>query len=258
MYKVLVLYICTGKYDVFWKGFYDSSEKFFLKNCQKDYFVFTDAERIYQEESDNVHKIYQENLGWPGNTLFRYKIFLTHKDILLKYDYIFFINANMEFKSVVDESILPESGLIVVQHPGYYNAERSKLPYDRNPQSMAYISKNEGKVYVCGGFNGGTSEAFLMMTETINNNTDKDFSRDIVAKWHDESHINKYILNHPYHLLSPSYAYPEDSRLPFKCIVMIRDKEKYGGHAFLRNVKESKLNVVARKGKRLLRLLMGG
>lgn len=31
MNKVAVLYICTGKYDVFWKDFYISYEKYF---CQ--------------------------------------------------------------------------------------------------------------------------------------------------------------------------------------------------------------------------------
>lgn len=43
MNKVAVLYICTGKYDVFWKDFYISYEKYFLPDCEKHYYVFTDA-----------------------------------------------------------------------------------------------------------------------------------------------------------------------------------------------------------------------
>ena len=256
MYKVLVLYICTGKYELFWQGFYDSSEKFFLPHCKKDYFVFTDAKKIYQENAENVYKIYQDNLGWPGNTLFRYKIFLQRKEKFLNYDYIFFLNANMEFQSEIDESILPKSGLLVVQHPGYYNVECNKFPYDRNTKSLACIPKGIGDVYVCGGFNGGTSKAFLEMSETINYNTDRDFSNNIVARWHDESHINRYILNHSYKILSPAYAYPEGADLPFECNVKIRDKNKYGGHAFLRDIKESKLKVVTKSVKRLLRKLV--
>ena len=62
--KIAILYICTGKYDIFWQEFYQSCEKNFLLNCQKEYFVFTDANHIYAENTASIHKIYQKNLGW--------------------------------------------------------------------------------------------------------------------------------------------------------------------------------------------------
>lgn len=40
--KIAILYICTGKYNVFFRDFYSSSEKYFLPNCEKTYFVFSD------------------------------------------------------------------------------------------------------------------------------------------------------------------------------------------------------------------------
>ena len=70
--KVGILYICTGKYDVFWEEFYKSCEKYFLPNSEKYYFVFTDSNHLYDEENNkNIKKYYQENLGWPDNTLKR-------------------------------------------------------------------------------------------------------------------------------------------------------------------------------------------
>ena len=45
MKKLGVLYVCTGKYDVFWDGFFESCEKY-LTGIEKKYFVFTDSERI--------------------------------------------------------------------------------------------------------------------------------------------------------------------------------------------------------------------
>lgn len=254
--KIAILYICTGKYDIFWQEFYQSCEKNFLLNCQKEYFVFTDANHIYAENTASIHKIYQKNLGWPGNTLFRYHIFLKQKDTLKKYDYIFFFNANMKFLQVIDENILPESGLMVVQHPGYYKTEADNLPYDRNAKSLAYIPYGTGKVYVCGGFNGGKTKDFLTLIETIAENTEKDYEKGIVARWHDESHINKYILYQKYVLLSPAYAYPENENLPFDCKILIRDKSRYGGHSFLRGQKESILKKVIRIIKSKVKYLL--
>ena len=72
--KIGILYICTGKYDVFWNDFYKSAEQFLLPNSDKQYFVFTDSNNI--QSTDNIHKIYQEKLGWPKDTLMRFHLFL--------------------------------------------------------------------------------------------------------------------------------------------------------------------------------------
>ena len=55
-YTIAVLYICTGKYVAFWEKFYKSFEENFLKNSQVEYFVFTDAENLYQQqENPRIH-----------------------------------------------------------------------------------------------------------------------------------------------------------------------------------------------------------
>ena len=45
--KVGILYICTGKYIVFWEEFYKSCQKYFLSDseCVKQYYVFTDVDK---------------------------------------------------------------------------------------------------------------------------------------------------------------------------------------------------------------------
>jgi len=74
--KVAILYIGIGKYKIFWKDFYSSCEKFFIPEIEKEYFVFTDeTELFFNEEKNNIHKIHQENFGWPNNTLKRYEMF---------------------------------------------------------------------------------------------------------------------------------------------------------------------------------------
>ncbi len=158
MKKIAILYICTGKYDIFWKEFYKSSEKYLLPNCEKTYFVFTDAEKIYDEEKNKrIHKIYQENLGWPDNTLKRFHMFWSIKKDLEKYDYIYFFNANCEIKrTITEQEFLPDpKKLLVVKHIGYHHKYNLFYPYERRKNSTAYIKRGYGNTYIFGGFNGG-------------------------------------------------------------------------------------------------------
>ncbi|MCX7772821.1 MAG: glycosyl transferase family 6 [Clostridia bacterium] len=233
--KIAILYICVGRYTIFWDEFYRSAEKYFLPEEEKNYFVFTDGEIILAQEDNKVIKVFQEDLGWPFNTLFRFKMFKKVEEQLINYDYIFFFNANMLFLDKVGHEILPmEEGLVVTEHPGFYNKKRSDYTYETNPMSLAYIPEAEGQVYVCGGLNGGKAKDYLELINCLEENIQKDYENNIIAVWHDESHINHYILSHKYKLLSPSYAYPEGWKLGIKKIILIRDKNKYGGHHFLR------------------------
>ena len=63
--KVAILYICTGKYNQFFKGFFESCEKYLLKDiAQLEYYVFTDDMSLSDEA--NVHLIKKEcRLSFP-------------------------------------------------------------------------------------------------------------------------------------------------------------------------------------------------
>ena len=169
-----------------------SAEENFLTSCDKTYFVFTDAEKIFAQENPHVRKIYQENLGWPEIAVFRYKIFKSQLAQLQEFDYMFFLNANTKFMQKVGEEILPpdEIGLLVVQHPGQFYMNNLQFTYDRNPQTHAYIPYGTGKFYVAGGFNGGTRDAFTQAIKTIDEWAQDDYSRGQIPVWHDESYLN--------------------------------------------------------------------
>lgn len=248
MNKIAILYICTGKYDIFWEGFYKSSEQYFLQGHTKEYFVFTDKEISYVNK--RVHTIYQEKLGWPYDTLMRFKMFHSIKERLSSFDYIFFINANMRFLKPVNAEVLPneEEGLLVVKHPGFFNKKREEFTYDINPKSLAFIPPDKGKYYFMGGFNGGKAKDYLQLIENLHTNINQDLENGIIAVWHDESHLNKYMLDRNAKILNPEYGYPEGWNLPFEKKIIILDKTNFGGHNFLRgNPKpENKQNFLSR------------
>ena len=98
--KVAILYICTGKYNQFFKGFFESCEKYLLKDiAQLEYYVFTDDMSLSDEA--NVHLIKKECAGFPADSLFRFDMFLQVRQELEKTDYIYFFNSNAEFKAPV-------------------------------------------------------------------------------------------------------------------------------------------------------------
>ena len=46
MKTLAVLYICTGAYVAFWRDFYPNFKANFLPDCDRTFFVFTDADHI--------------------------------------------------------------------------------------------------------------------------------------------------------------------------------------------------------------------
>lgn len=234
MSKVAALYICTGKYIAFWPEFYTSAEQYLLPGCEVHYFVFTDAAELQGEkENPRIHRCPQEAYSWPFATLRRFEIFLSREEELKTFDYIFFFNANAQIMtSITPEMFLPrpERGehLLFVQHPAFYTKPNYEFTYDRNPRSKAFIPMGVGRYYVCGGVNGGESGAFLKLCHTLDRRIRKDLDRDVIALWHDESHINRYILfRKDFRLLSPSYCWPEGWNLPLPCRILIRSKTRY-------------------------------
>jgi histo-blood group ABO system transferase len=221
MAKIGLLVIATGKYDQFIPPLYKSMKKYFMKNHEVTMFVFTDKEMPKKEDLVSLEHNHEP---WPNPTLKRYHTFDKYKDILFNMDYLYYCDADMLFVGEVGDEILPdtETGLVGTEHPGFYGGKRGT--YDTNKDSTAFVKNNEGFIYFAGGFNGGTSKSFLKMSSIIKNNVDKDLSNNIIALWHDESHINRYFIDNPPKVLNPSYCYPESWNLPFEKKLLALDK----------------------------------
>ena len=240
--KVAILYIATGRYITFWDFFYKSAEQNLLLNSSKHYFVFTDCKELLESDIEkNITYIKQQKLGWPYDTLMRFNIFLTQKDQLKKFDYIFFFNANTEIiKNIKEEDLLPlhsDENLVLTHQPHVFHKNKKQFTYDRNPLSNAYIPLSQGRYYFTGALNGGKSVNFLEMCEHLNRNTKEDLDQNIIALWHDESHLNKYVLDRTdVKILPPYFTRGEKEYWKKESKVMFSDKSHYrfGGHAFLR------------------------
>lgn len=248
-----ILVIALGRYTAFWPELYKSCEKFFLPNYKKEYYVFTDTLNLKYGNEINVFSIPQKKLGWPYDTLMRFDMFLSQKQRLEKCDYLYFLNINLICKSKIGEEIIPteeNDNLMVCSHPGYFDKPRKMFPYEQNKNCSAYIPATEGKHYAPGGFNGGTSSAFLELAKTCSKNIHADFQKNIIATWHDESHLNKYITDKNPLIMPLNYMYPTNYKLLEKnntysknIKMELRSKVKYGGHYYLRGACDIKNSI---------------
>lgn len=207
--KICLLNIATNKYIQFIQPLLESVEKKFLVGNEISSLIFTNHEIV--ESSDNVRICQIDHEPWPIPTLKRYHYFLKEREYISKFDYCFYIDADMRIEGEVGNEILGD--LVATQHPGFWFKPTHQFTYERREQSTAYVPYGEGRMYYSGGFNGGTPKNFLKMSETIVTNIEKDFQNNVIAVWHDESHMNRYLIDNPPTVeLNPSYCYPEAVR----------------------------------------------
>lgn len=226
--KIAILYICTGRYNRFWAAFYKSCEQFFLTDATKEYFVFTDDLSLCSDA--NVHILEKQCEGFPLDSLLRFEMFKRVEKQLAEFDYIYFFNSNAEFRLPVGHEVLPidtPSGLVGAIWPGHRKPSDHPMffPYERNKKSTAYIAPREGNYhYYMGGLNGGRADAYLEMISTLAANIRQDLDNGIIARVHDESHINKYFRTHIPLALTAEYCSPEEWPHDFEAKMVFRDK----------------------------------
>jgi len=220
--NIAFLLIATNKYVSFLQQFINSADRYALKGNNITFCIFTNN-KTPLETKNKVQYFDIQSEPWPMPTLKRYDYFIEQKNILSEYDYVYYSDVDMRFVDDVGDEII--SDLVGTIHPGFYLNNNFEFTYDRNPNSLAYVPYGVGTNYFAGGFNGGKSNTFLNMCETISDWRKEDNSKNIIPVWHDESYMNKYfIINPPTLKLSPSYCYPESWNIPFCKKLLALDK----------------------------------
>ena len=132
----------------------------------------------------------------------------------------------------IGREVLPtaERPLVVVKHPRCFTPEELAAATEQRPGSMAHIPILP-YTYVAGGFNGGTTEAFLTMAAELHRRQLADAVAGLMPPWHDESYLNAYRVQHEelFRVLSPAYLYPEGWRGDYPARIICLDKKRYFG-----------------------------
>ena len=165
--------------------------------------AFTDKPQALQQHA-RVFTV--DPMGYPEATLMRYHTILSKEHILRQegYQQLFYVDADMLFVDDVKMDEIESPGLMATLHPGYVGARGTP---ETNPASTAFCNNT---YYYCGGFQGGEINAYLSAAKVMAENIDTDKKNGVMARWHDESHWNKYLTTNPIgKRLDPSFCYPE-------------------------------------------------
>jgi hypothetical protein len=213
--KVAIAFIGTSKYLNFLPQYYEKIHENFLSNTEKTFLVFTDGEGDFPEDV----KVYpQEHLEWPYITLNRFEILNKAREEIAKHDWLVFLDADtVVVDKILEEDFFSDKPLFGVWHPCHNLGmpPHNKLPgaFETNPLSLACVDteKELPVIYYQGCLWGGKVPEVLEMIDEIQDRTNKDLKNNVIAVWHDESHLNKYFIENKdkVNLLGPEYAYPE-------------------------------------------------
>lgn len=207
MEKIAIITIATGKYISLFNHLQKSIFDKFLIGHEKTIFLFTDND-YNQNNNIKVKKIL--HLPWPLNTLLRFNYFDSITVELKEYDLIYYIDSDIIVHDIIDKEIFPNNFNEIVCAEHFWEF-KCLYPYETNKNSSAYVDINNptfNPEYCQACFFGAYTNVFLKMTDELRNNINLDLKNNIIAKWHDESHFNKYLLNIPKKILNNSYTHP--------------------------------------------------
>ena len=215
--KVAICFIGTGKYLNYLPNYYEHIEEHFLPESEKTFLVFTDGE--LDGMPDNVIRYQQDHLDWPFITLKRFEILNQARQEIMKNDWFVFIDADALVTSDITEEEFFDSNkpFFGVHHPCHFLGMQphGKFPgaFETNPKCRASITEDaDVSTYWQGCLWGGKVPYVFELIDELQNRTNDDLKDDIIAVWHDESHLNKFFIENKerVHTLPSSYAYPED------------------------------------------------
>ena len=211
-YNIGIIVVATGNYvdmvdeNKLIKSLLDN----FLVNHNRTIYLFTDG-----RELPDTAKIAVDHQPWPYPTLHRFHFITDNRKIIEHTDYLYYIDADMLIVDKIEDDILGD--LVTTIHPSRDKyIRKNRFPFETRPESTAYFDSKDYKNYFTGAFYGGKSDCFLKMCAKLKENVDIDHSHNLIAVWHDESHLNCYCFhNKPTKILNEAYAYRWDKHFIF-------------------------------------------
>ncbi|KAJ4944600.1 hypothetical protein JOQ06_013143 [Pogonophryne albipinna] len=190
--SVALTVFAVGRYlDAYLHTFLNSAEQHFMVGLPVTYYVFTDMPekvpniKLSPLRSMKVIKV-EKNSRWQDVSMMRMK----------------------SISDVIESDIRHHC-----THVFCFDVDQYFYTYDRNPNSKAYMET--GDFYYHAAIFGGSWKNVKALTQSCYQGIVEDKQNNVEALWHDESHLNKYMLLHkPSKVLSPEYCW--DTSIGFR------------------------------------------
>ncbi|XP_007549867.1 globoside alpha-1,3-N-acetylgalactosaminyltransferase 1-like [Poecilia formosa] len=214
--RIAVVVFAVGKYTRFLQKFIETGEKYFFVGFNLTYYVHTDRENevpkvpLAKGRKVTVVSVPSAN-RWQDVVLGRMKWATSTIETTIRKeaDYLFMMDIDSVFHARFGAESL--SRLSAVLHRGYYKTTpRDSFPYERRPESKAFIPAGEGDYYYTAAVWGGYLEDMHKLVKYCYEMSEVDAKNKIEAVWQEESHLNRYLLtNKPAKVLSPEYLWSD-------------------------------------------------
>jgi hypothetical protein len=212
--SLAIVFIGTSKYSDFFHVWYQKASEYLCVDTKRTFVALTDRQL---DQAENLITFHIEHEPWPFVTLKRWHFIEKVRNVIMDYDHVLYLDADMQVVSPIAYNEIFGSGkeYLGVHHPSHWIKYPPiyKYPgsYETRTDSEAYVSAEmAGPIYWQGCLWGGRTGAVLEMVGELKNRTDRDASRNIIARWHDESQMNRYFLErtNDIHTIGPEFAYP--------------------------------------------------
>lgn len=210
--SVALTVFAVGRYlDAYLEKFLNSSEQHFMLGLPVTYYVFTDMPHkvpkivLGPERKLKVFTV-ERHYRWQDISMMRMKTIsqVIEAEIRHHFTHVFCFDVDQVFAGRFGSEALGYS--VALLHAHYYHLPRKLFTYDHNPKSKAYMEA--GDFYYHAAVFGGTWKSVKALTEACYQSIMEDKVNNIEARWHDESHLNKYFwLHKPTRILSPEYCW---------------------------------------------------
>lgn len=155
----------------------------------------------------------EEEQFWPDADLVRMKVLGRHivAHILGEVDFLFSMTADLVFQDSFGVETLDSS--VAQLHAWWYFRDTRNYPYERRPQSVAYIPFGEGDFFYGGSIIGGTPQNILDLIREYMKGVISDAQNGLNSTF--ERYLNKFFfLKKPTKLLSPEYGWDSRFNIP--------------------------------------------
>jgi hypothetical protein len=261
MTRLTIFSVATDRYLEFWFELLRTAEQFLDIDLNVQWILFTNRENdipqtISERFGANLLIVRFESSPWPMPTLLRYELLAKVSD-KVEGEIVMHLDADMIFAgSLTWNNLIQSIGnnkIALVQHPGYFRPNKlenvkfyfkhpryilsdlkSRLinggigSWEKNSRSLAFVSRRDRKVYVCGATWFGKKNSIIDLCSSLSLRIQEDLSNNILAKFHDESHLNWFAANNTFALLGPEFCYDENypQLNGIKPVVIAVDKSK--------------------------------
>lgn len=188
--NILICLIGIGNYAKLIDRQYQGIQKYFLPKTDKNFILFSDREFNFPR----TLYVNVPRQNWLGVIHSKFSYLNNYASYIDDFDWFVSFDADIDVLDTIteDEFFCHDKLFFGMAHPTL----SKKGAFEENPKCRAYVSKKEDRSTYWQAFLwGGKGAAVNHLISRINADISFDSKQNVVAKWNDESYLNRFFID---------------------------------------------------------------